>query len=512
MLENRTGLASYFEDPGTGAETDATLAGEFLENYMYRGKERGQSVYDYYPPESDPSQLPDGMQFHRHGREWKAGEWGKPKTQDERRAFARDRSEWFQESGNIDPRDSQKAIHTPGTPWAKDQFGFVPEHIRAAKAAHVKAMRTQRNAARAQKNKKLHEEISEHQKKSFEIYTRNPEWDTDIFDVMTVIQANIEQQIAGKNTRLKTAMSKIPTGASKEQKREIMVGFYAHKVNFDLGNWAQIHSRIATYLKKTNTFDRLGTRFPPNTENKWYYAHNTENHAHITTDHQNFYLYSTVYLKYLTALKALIMDATLDKYGKATTGDEKAFADHSKKAKRLINDLKVKPGKAPKWRPDAISLNMWNDLVLRGKYEAWKHRSSSNPNAKVPKKLRRFAPDYVPPVQNAPGTRQSKARRPRGSPWWQREPRQRPAPGNDVPPLPPPRGESPPPRANNRGESPPTRPVQRTYRWPPDGVPKEGPIPYDQKPSFVRPARNPAQRSRYSVEEGMAEEMDEHWW
>jgi hypothetical protein len=357
-------------------------------------------------------------------------------------------------------------------------------------------MRKQRNAARAQKNKKLHEEISQHQKKSFEIYTRNPEWDTDIFDVVTVIQANIEQQIAGKNTRLKTAMSKIPSGASKEQKREIMVGFYAHKVKFDLGNWAQIHRRIATYLKKTNTFDRLGTYFPRNTDNQWYASSNPTNDPDITTHHENFYLYSTVYLKYLTALKALIMDATLDMCSKATSGDQKAFADHSKKAKSLINNLKVKPGKVPKWRPDAISLNSWNDLVLHGKYLAWKHRWGSKPNAHVPKKLKRFDPDYVPPVQNPPNSGKTKARRPRGPPWWQREPRQRPAAGTDVPPPPPP------PRENNPEEGPP---VQRKHPWPPGGVPKAHEIPYGQVPKFVRPAR-------YPVQEEMGEEMDEHWW
>jgi hypothetical protein len=498
MLENRTGLASYFEDPGTGAETDATLAGEFLENYMYKGKERGQSVYNYYPPGTTPEDKPNDKKFHQHGREWQPDEWGKPKTQDERRAFARDRSEWFQESGNIDPRDSQKAIHTPGTPWAKDQFGFVPEHIRAAKAAHVKAMRKKRNAARAEKNKKLHEEISEHQNQALTIYTVHPEWDPDIFSVMSNIQEKIEAKIKDKNTRLKTAMGSIPSEANKEKKREIMANFYSHNVKFDPAAWAKLHEKIRAYLQKTGTYDRLGTHFPPNTENKWYYAHNAENHTHITTDHQNFYVYSTVYLKYLTALKALIMDATLDKYGNATTGDQKAFADHSKQAKRLINNLKVKPGKAPKWRPDAISLNMWNDLVLRGKYLAWKHRSSSNPNAKVPKKLRRFAPGYEPPVQNPPGSGKTKARRPRGPPWWQREPRQRPAAGTDVPPPPP-------PRENNPEEGPP---VQRRHPWPPGGVPKAHEIPYGQVPVF----RHTARPARYPVSEEMAEEMDEHWW
>jgi hypothetical protein len=487
MLENRTGLASYFEDPGTGAETDATLAGEFLENYMYRGKDhQGQSVYDYYPPESDPSKLPDGMQFHRHGREWKAGEWGKPKTQDERRAFARDRSEWFQNSDNIDRQDSQTAIHTPGTPWKKNEFGYVPEHIRAAKAAHVKAMRKQRNAARAQKNKKLHEEISQHQKKSFEIFTRNQKWDLDIHNVMSVIQGTIETSIQEKNTKLKTAMGEIPAGAPKDKKREIMTKFYARRHKFDLSYWASMHERITAYLQKTGTYDRLGTHFPPNTENKWYYSHNTENNPTITTDYQNFYVYSTVYLKYLTALKALIMDATLDKYGKATTGDEKAFADHSKQAKRLINNLKVKPGKAPKWRPDAISLNMWNELVLHGKYEAWKQRWAGKPDAKVPKKLRRFVPGYVPPVQNPPNSGKTKARRQRGPPWWQREPRQRPA---AVPAVPPP-----PPRAYNPqvgpGQGPP---VQRKHPWPP-------------KPGHGQ------RRFHEEEEDELGEEMDEHWW
>jgi len=489
MLENRTGLASYFEYPGIGTETDPTLAGEFLENYMYKGKENGQSVYNYYPPGTTPQDKPSDKKFHQHGREWQPDEWGKPKTQDERRAFARDRSEWFQERENIDSRDTQKAIHTPGTPWAKNQFGYVPEHIREAKAAHVKAMRKQRNAARAQKNKKLHEEISEHQKKSFEIFTRNVEWDMDIHNVMSAIQDIIEASIKAKNTKLKTAMGDIPAGAPKDKKREIMTGFYARRHKFDLSYWAAMHERITAYLQKTGTYDRLGTHFPPNTENKWYYAHNTENRPNITTDHQNFYVYSTVYLKYLTALKALIMDATLDKYGKALTGDEKAFADHSKQAKRLINNLKVKPGKAPKWRPDAISLNMWNDLVLHGKYEAWKHRWAGKPDAKVPKKLRRFAPGYVPPVQNPPGSGKTKARRPRGPPWWQREPRQRPAAGTDVSP--------PPPRAYNPqvgpGQGPP---VQRKHPWPP----KAGQPSYGQH------------RFREESEDQTGEEMDEHWW
>jgi hypothetical protein len=489
MLENRTGLASYFEDPGTGAETDATLAGDFLENYIYSGKEEKQSVYNYYPPGTTPQDKPSDKKFHRHGREWQPDEWGKPKTQDERRAFARDRSEWFQDRENIDPRDSQKAIHTPGTPWAKDQFGYVPEHIRQAKAAHVKAMRKQRNAARAQKNKKLHEEISEHQKKSFEIFTKNARWDLDIHNVMSAIQGMIEASIKEKNANLKKAMDSKPSDATKEQKREIMAGFYAHRHKFDLSYWASMHQRIKAYLQKTGTYDRLGTYFPRNTDNKWYASSNPTNDPDITTQHENFFLYSTVHLKYLTALKALIMDATLDMYGKATTGDEKAFADHSKKAKSLINNLKVKPGKAPKWRPDAISLNSWNDLVLHGKYLAWKHRSSSNPNAKVPKKLRRFAPGYKPPVQNPPGSAKKKARRPRGPPWWAREPRQRPAAGTDVPPPPPP---PPPPREESRS----ARRSSNLPPWPPKGG----------QPSYGQ------RRFREQDEDSMGEEMDEHWW
>jgi hypothetical protein len=198
-------------------------------------------------------------------------------------------------------------------------------------------------------------------------------------------------------------------------------------------------------------------------------------------------VYSTVYLKYLTALKGLIMDATLDKYGSATSGPEKQFAEISKKAKSKINDLKVKPGKAPKWRLDAMSLNMWNEFVLKGKYEAWKHRWGSQPNAKVPKQFKRFAPGYQPPVQNPPGSGKAKARRPRGPPWWAREPRQRPAAGTDVPP--------PPPRENNPGESYMRR----------DNPKHE--IPYGRSPSFMRP--RPVEPGPGYNQEEMG---DECWW